>query len=79
MTHELKCWPEYFQALKSKEKNFEVRKNDRNFQVGDELIIHEYSPLSDQHSGASIVRQVTYILHGGVMGIEEGYCVMSII
>jgi ASC-1-like (ASCH) protein len=33
--HELKIKREYFNAIKSGEKTFEIRKNDRDFQVGD--------------------------------------------
>ena len=36
MVHELKCWPEYFEAVISGAKTFEVRKNDRDFAVRDE-------------------------------------------
>jgi len=37
MVHGLKIAPNYFEKVVSKEKTFEVRYNDRNFQVGDIL------------------------------------------
>lgn len=40
--HELKCWTEYFAAVKSGRKNFEVRYNDRGFQAGDTVELHAY-------------------------------------
>lgn len=45
-THELKVWPEYFDALASGEKSFEFRKDDREprFAVGDVLRLREYHP-----------------------------------
>ena len=43
-THYLKCWPVYFGLVLSGAKQFELRKNDRNYQVGDVLILCEYDP-----------------------------------
>ena len=41
MAHELKTYPKYFQETIEGNKPFEIRKNDRNFQVGDVLILKE--------------------------------------
>jgi hypothetical protein len=41
MTHELKCWPEFFKPIQSGEKTFELRRNDRNFHLNDILILKE--------------------------------------
>lgn len=38
MTHELKNWTEFFEDMMAEGKNFEIRRNDRNFQVGDLII-----------------------------------------
>lgn len=40
--HFLKILPEYFEMVRSGNKPFEVRKNDRNFKVGDTLILREF-------------------------------------
>jgi hypothetical protein len=78
MTHELKTWPSYFKSVWDRIKTFEVRKNDRDFKVGDTLILKEYFNAADHYSGREIEAQVEYILDGGGFGIEKGYCVMSI-
>lgn len=76
--HELKCWPEYYVPLKNGFKSFEVRKNDRKFKVGDSLVLREWDPEISQYTGRQVFKSVTYILEGGQLGIEEGYCVMSL-
>jgi hypothetical protein len=50
MTHELKCWPEFFQAILSGSKTFEARRDDRNFKVGDNLVLKEWTPADSIHS-----------------------------
>lgn len=42
--HSLKTLPVYFAAVLRGDKTFEVRKNDRDFQTGDTLILKEYDP-----------------------------------
>lgn len=37
MVHELKIAPEYFKDVRTGLKKFEIRKNDRDFKVGDRL------------------------------------------
>lgn len=44
MTHELKIWPQFYCRVKDGTKTFEVRKNDRNFQFGDIVILREWDP-----------------------------------
>ena len=43
--HTLKCWTEFFEAIQDGRKTFEIRKNDRGFQVDDLLILQEWEPL----------------------------------
>lgn len=44
--HELKTWPEYFESVRSGVKRFELRVDDRPFDVGDTLHLREYEPGS---------------------------------
>jgi hypothetical protein len=76
-THRLKTWPQYFEALTTGLKSFEVRNNDRGFTVGDWLILEEYDPISKTYSGRQVTRTVDYILNSG-FGLSEGHCVMAI-
>lgn len=74
--HELKTWPEYYEAVALDKKRFEVRKDDRPFEVGDTLRLMEWNPKSGHFTGRKIDRGVTYILRG--MGLQDGYCAMSL-
>lgn len=79
MTHALKTWPEYYKAVESGEKTFEVRKADRPFRVGEILLLQEYDPGAGAYTGAECKRLITYILKGvGEFGLCEGYCVMGL-
>lgn len=49
-THDLKTWPEYFEALIERKKPFELRQNDRNFQVDDILNLQEFRPCEACHA-----------------------------
>lgn len=65
MTHVLKTWPQYFRAIKSGLKTFEIRRDDRGFKVGDTLILKEWQPESPGaipgYTGHDLEVQVTYI------------------
>ena len=61
-THKLKTWPEYFDLILSREKTFELRKNDRNFQVGDRLDLMEWNPETKEYTGRHIRVFINHIL-----------------
>lgn len=76
--HNLKIWPEFLDDLVMRRKKFEVRKNDRNFQVGDHLILQVWNPETEEYDGRFVSYDITYILEGGQFGIEDGYVCMSL-
>lgn len=41
-THDLKILPEYFEAVTSGMKTFELRKDDRGFATGDHVVLWEW-------------------------------------
>lgn len=75
--HELKCWPEPFEAMARGLKFFEYRRDDRGFVVGDALLLREWLPERELYSGCELTGLVTYVLRGA-HGVPEGYCCMSV-
>lgn len=78
MIHELKTWPGFFNDVLIGTKTFEVRMDDRNFQVGDVLILCGWDPVREIFTGMRCSRAVTYKLPGGQFGIQPGYCVLGL-
>jgi hypothetical protein len=81
-SHELKCWPPYFEDIRSGRKNFEVRVADRDFKPGDILLLREYDPdargSGERYTGRGVVRRATYVLHGNQFGIKPGHVVIAL-
>ena len=77
MIHELKTWPEYYQSVADGSKPFEVRNDDRRFAVGDVLLLREYEPITEQYTGNTLRRRVTYVLRGGPW-VAAGYVVLGL-
>ena len=77
-THTLKTWPDFFDAVASGDKTFEIRKNDRGFQKGDKLILEKFDPAEpEKYANANALYvDVTYVLNG--FGLENGFVAMGL-
>lgn len=77
--HEIKVWPEYFDVIETGRKNFEVRKNDRDYKEGHVVLLHEYDNKKGEYSGKILAFEIGYVLQGGQFGIPDNYCVFSLV
>ena len=59
--HFLKTWPGFFSGLVDGTKTAEVRINDRNFQVGDVLVLREYDPRACSYTGRDERRVISRV------------------
>lgn len=75
-THELKTYPQYFQQTLEGNKSFEIRLNDRGFQVGDIVILREWDNI--KYSGREIKGRIKYILDDKFIGLSKGYVALSL-
>lgn len=76
--HKLKTWPEYFNEVAEGTKTFELRKDDRPFEVQDTVILKEWDPETHDYTGRWMEFEIIYILKGGQFGLQEGYCIMQL-
>lgn len=76
MDHRLKTVQPFFDDMKSGKKPFEIRINDRDYQVGDTLILEEYD---GRYTGQVKRKSVTYILKNCPQyGLQDGYCILGL-
>ena len=83
-THELKTHPVPFQRVDEGLKTYEVRKADRDFQVGDILHLREWDPdrmvrHRSCYTGNGLYVRVVYITMPGQWGLPADLCVMGIV
>ena len=84
--HTLKTDPAVFDRSAMGRKPWEIRLNDRDFQVGDTVTLQE-----TKHSGAEMRNgapldftgtelngQITYVLRGPKYGLADGWCIFSV-
>ena len=81
--HRLKTDPEVYQAVLAGRKTFEIRLNDRDFRVGDELLLMETTATGEaikagaplQYTGNELRKRVSHVLSG--YGLMPGWVCLS--
>ena len=73
-THDIKLAATWYNDVHSGKKKFELRKNDRDYKVGDKLIMHEV--CDGMETGRLIKAKIVYMLEE-YKGLEESYCILG--
>ena len=75
--HKLKILPEYFEAIASRKKTFELRTDDRDYKVGDLLCLREWD--GERYTGRELSAiEIKYILRDcPEYGLADGYCILG--
>lgn len=76
-THELKINPEFLEPIWKENKRCEVRKFDRDYKVGDTLILRAWD--GENYTGVQVTVKVRHIIFPGTYGLPETIGVMSIV
>ncbi|MEV0669375.1 DUF3850 domain-containing protein [Mycobacterium sp. NPDC050441] len=83
-THSLKSWPQFFHAIVAGDRTHELRRNDRNFRVGDLLVLAEFDPLVEEYTGATCTAEVTSITSSDIEcavskeALHPDFCILSV-
>lgn len=74
--HHVKIRTEWFELLKSGAKPCEIRRNDRGYEIGDRIVLHEVTATADgdKPTGRELVRRISLVVE--TEGIAEGYCLL---
>ncbi len=72
--HKLKTYPFFYQYVESGDKTFEIRTNDRDYHVGDILLLQEWH--DSKYTGRECKREITFIIT--LRPILDNYVGMSI-
>jgi len=82
--HSLKSWPPFFRAIVQGDRTHELRRNDREFRVGDMLELHEFDNETGEFTGAICSAMVTSLTSedqpcaASDLGLRPGFCILSI-
>jgi hypothetical protein len=77
IVHHLKIKPDYYEQVVRGVKTFEIRKNDRNYQVDDLISLNEYNPEIKEYTGRSVMRKIT-IVFDDCEYVKADYVVLGI-
>lgn len=72
--HVLKIQPKYFEDVESGKKKFEIRKDDREYSIGNTVQLCECS--NGLLTGNMITVKISYVLRNcPEYGLKDGYCI----
>jgi hypothetical protein len=80
--HRLKSWPENFAAIENGSKTFDLRRDDRGFETGDEIVFEEFRPGVGEYTGARTTKYACYIERSTREvvrdGLAPGFCIIGL-
>lgn len=82
--HIVKSWAHFFDAIKAGKKLHDLRKMDREYKVGDTLVLQRYDNINGEYTGEEIEVEVTYITSNKTpcafssSALDRDYCILSL-
>ncbi|WP_162806722.1 DUF3850 domain-containing protein [Sphingosinicella terrae] len=85
IVHELKCWPKFFGPIIEGRKRHDLRRaGDRDFRIGDRMVLREFCPQSEEYTGRSQTVEISYITSAkepcalSDQALHGDFCILSI-
>lgn len=73
--HQLKCWPEYFSAIREGRKTFDIRRGtDRYYRAGDTIVLREWD-AEKGYTGTLFTTKLIYAMRGGPFLPEDTWII----
>lgn len=82
--HILKSWPKFFNPIATGERMHELRRDDRSYRVGDQLLLKEFEPISAVFSGRECLVKITSLTSAdepcavSEEALHPGFCILSV-
>lgn len=83
-THYLKSWPQFFKDIRAGSRTHELRRNDRDFRIGDWVRLQEFDPQTSEYTGQELTGEITsmtsFAQPCAVSGeaLNADFCILSI-
>jgi hypothetical protein len=83
-THVVKSWPKFFSHISAGIRTHELRRNDRDYRLGDRLELHEYTPETGTYTGQVCTVEITSLTSTqetcAVSGeaLNRDFCILSV-
>ncbi|MGQ2989490.1 MAG: DUF3850 domain-containing protein [Brevundimonas sp.] len=78
IVHELRTWIEPYDAIAAGLKPWELRFDDRDFQVGDTLRLRRFDHVAETYTGEQMERRVVWIMRNPAFGTQRGFVIMTL-
>lgn len=82
--HKVKSWSHFFEAIKEGRKLHDLRVNDRDYNIGDTVILQKYDIIGGEFTGEELRTEITYITDDrypcafSSAILPKDYCILSL-
>ena len=83
-THSVKSWPAFFEPISKGIRTHELRRNDRRYEIGDRLDLHEFDPSKSAYTGRVCTVEITSMTSAeqacaaSPEALNPAFCILSI-